>query len=83
MCSMEGQFTLTVEVLVITPEVAVTVVVGVGILRHLHAEDMAVATLYAEKTAGFATARLLTVTAAVHAGSTKLGPVSAMVIHAW
>lgn len=51
---------MIVEVLTTTPEVTVAVVVGVGILRHLQAEDMAVATLYAEKQAGLATARLNT-----------------------
>lgn len=51
--------TVRVEVTVATPAVIVVVVDGVGILRHLHAEEIAVAIVYALKHAGFATARLV------------------------
>lgn len=48
-----------VEVTMVAPEIIVVVVEGVGMLRHLHAEEIAVATVYALKAAGFATARLV------------------------
>lgn len=43
----------------VTPAVIVVMVDGVGMLRHLHAEEIAVATVYALKHAGFATAHLV------------------------
>lgn len=68
-----GWLTLATEVETSKPEVAVTLVVGVGMLRHLQADEMAVATLYADDTAGFAMARFAkTGAAAVQIGSSNL-----------
>jgi hypothetical protein len=68
---------LATEVETTKPEVTVVLVVGVGILRHLQADDMAVATLYAENTAGFAIARFAKRGAAfVQTGSTNLRSIS-------
>ena len=68
---------MTTEVEMTKPEVAVTLVVGVGILRHLQADETAVATLCAENTAGFAIARFAkTGAAAVQTGSTNFAFVS-------